>query len=347
MNKLIILLFVLFTQQGFSQITIEESFKTLKITGEMKSLSVKGEQLEKAIIEMSNGAKVSDNINISKSMNKVILEIDEPEIDFVIRVPKGSNVIVETDDIVYEGIFDIDRDQRIISIQDLEGMIDVITDGYAVNLLKNSNDMSVVSYMNITADSIVINDGASISMDSYWGDVFLGANEPVDALINMRAKHGMVKIDSLIILSDEMINLDGKLSVIAGDGNANILLHSERGNQVLLDLESLEIEMDRVNDDIRLLQLNDQPQEGYMLSQNEPNPWKKDTKIEYSLPEDGRVFFEFYNVDGSTIYSITKEGKKGLNKLNINRKMIPNHGVVYYSMKSGSYESTRKMIHVD
>ncbi len=347
MNKLIVLLFVLLTQTSIAQITIDKNFKTLKVTGDMKSLSVIGEEREKAIIEMSNEADASDQVQISKLLNTVTVDINEPDIDFVIRVPKGSDVVVETDDIVFEGMFDMDRDQRVITIQDLDGTIDVTTDGYAVNLSKNSSDMSVVSYMNIFADSISVLDDASISMDSYWGDVHFGAYPPLDAMIKMRAKQGTVELDSLLILSDEIMKLDGNVAVITGDGRANIMLHSERGDQVLFDLESMQHQMDLMHEELNFLKLSDRMVEGYMLSNNEPDPWKRETKIEYYLPEDGRVFFEFFDVEGKTIYSLTEEGKKGLNKLTINRKMIPELGSLYYQMKSGDFKQTRKMIHID
>ena len=354
MKKLCIIILTAIVGQLYTQIVFEQKYNTLNITGEMKSLTILGEDRKNTTVEFFGKGSKTANYDVLEKPDELHFEIAEPKMDVIIRVPKSVNLEIEPYDIVFEGIFDMKSNPRNISIKDIEGSIDVTTDGYEVDLLRNSNDMSVVSYFNIFADSIEVRDGGSISMDSYWGDVKLQSINPLDAQISMRAKHGMAQLDSMIVIAEKQLLLNDNIEVIVGNGSADILLHSEKGNHVLLNMQDMNVQMKeienelfRVNEDIRIINATDKPGSGIDLLQNEPNPWKKETKIQYFLPEDKSVFFKFYKVDGTTIYTVLDKGKKGMNSLMVNRKQIPNIGVVYYEMEVGDFKETRKMIHID
>jgi len=375
MKKLIVILCCIFTVQLHGQYVHNERYKTLDVTGEMKSLTIIGEERTNTVIEAKNGDINKANFDVATRKKKLMLEFAEEKIDFVVRVPKEVGLIIKPYDIVFEGMFDAEKDRRKITIENIQGSIDVATDGYHVDLVRSNNDISVVSYLDIFADSIAMREGGSISMDSYWGDVLLRPIPPLDAQITMRAKQGMVELDSLLKIAEERILIDNNIAVIVGEGTSDILLHSEKGAHVLLDmqeemdrqllnaeeilmeaeiqLENAEIQLQNAEIQLELAEIDlesvdiDIFTDKYELLQNEPNPWRKSTKISYFLAEDKDVEFEFIDNNYELIFSTVEKGKKGMNVLKLNRKRLPTTGIIYYRMKIGDVIYSKKMIHLD
>lgn len=56
----------------------------------------------------------------------------------------------------------------------------------------------------------------------------------------------------------------------------------------------------------------------FHLSQNYPNPFNSETKIEFSIPKDGNVNLEIYNIIGKLVYSYNKKYNQGNNTIRIN-----------------------------
>lgn len=346
MKNILILLVLLASYHLGAQINLPSDYKTLEITGTMNSLLINGVDGKEStlLIESSSNEQKSDWTQKS-TKNKLKLHFNDSEVGVVINLPKDKNLDIKTDDIVFEGMFDVEKDQRLIAIENMIGTINVSTDGYMVNLKKNKNDMSVVSYLDIFADSMRINNDASIMFDSYWGDVTLRAIPPLDAAINMRAKLGEVYLDSMISITKEITLLNDKISVITGEGLGDILLHSERGNSALLDLES---SMKLVEEEIaRISDHNNGFSDGFTVSQNTPNPWTDNTTINFDLAKAEKVTFTFFDLKGNILYELDKEGLKGKNTLTVTDKMLPKTGVIYFTIKTDSGQKSRKMVHVE
>jgi len=335
-----------------AQVVITEDYNKLKVSGEMKSLTIKGQEGTETVLHMKTESGKTPQWTKNKKGNKLHIEFRDPGMDIEINLPSTNSIEVNPTEIVYEGLFDVDQDQRLLVIEDMKGTIDVTTDGFEVRLKRNKNDMSIVSYYDITDDSIIIRDGGSVLMDSYWGNVPLQAMPPLDAAISMRAKLGDVHLDPLIELSEELIKLEDKITVITGEGIADIMLHSERGGQVLMELEDLEVEIEDLEKhmeeiEMHVEQLEDfEIEEGkaYAVEQNVPNPWRKKTTIKFYMPKDDVVHFSLAGIDGKTVYQKKINGKRGENIIELDRKDIKEKGVLYYSLESGPFKSTMKMI---
>jgi len=92
------------------------------------------------------------------------------------------------------------------------------------------------------------------------------------------------------------------------------------------------------------------PEEGlisskeFMFLQNYPNPFKLTTKIEYDIPVSGMVNLKVYNVLGKEISALVN-GKKpaGKYEVNFNMEEFPS-GIYFYSLQTGGYTQTKKMI---
>jgi hypothetical protein len=76
---------------------------------------------------------------------------------------------------------------------------------------------------------------------------------------------------------------------------------------------------------------------GFTLGQNVPNPADGVTRIAYSIPESGQVFFHVYSVSGQLLYSRTIAAQRGEQRIELNTATLSS-GVYYYSLE---YEGQR------
>lgn len=86
----------------------------------------------------------------------------------------------------------------------------------------------------------------------------------------------------------------------------------------------------------------------YELSQNFPNPFNPSTRISYSILEDGLVKLKLYDVLGNEVVSIVDEVKTaGKYEIEFSVESATgglSSGVYYYTLTSGSFISTKKLI---
>ncbi len=86
----------------------------------------------------------------------------------------------------------------------------------------------------------------------------------------------------------------------------------------------------------------------YSLKQNYPNPFNPSTKIDYSLPVSGYVNLTIYNLLGSAVKVLVNEFQEAGNHSIVFSTDDPEieigSGVYIYTLKSGGFTQTRKMI---
>jgi hypothetical protein len=80
------------------------------------------------------------------------------------------------------------------------------------------------------------------------------------------------------------------------------------------------------------------------LYQNEPNPFKDQTMIRFELAEAGAVTFTVSDVTGKLLKTVNTAGIKGMNILPLDATDLGVTGVLYYTIKSGEFTATKKMI---
>ena len=82
----------------------------------------------------------------------------------------------------------------------------------------------------------------------------------------------------------------------------------------------------------------------FSLGQNYPNPFNPTTKINFSVPETAPVTMKLYNILGKEIETLVNQTlTKGRHTLVFNASNLPS-GVYFYTMATGSYVSTKKMM---
>lgn len=83
----------------------------------------------------------------------------------------------------------------------------------------------------------------------------------------------------------------------------------------------------------------------YSLGQNFPNPFNPHTVINFSLPKQSNVSLKIYNVLGKPVYTVFDSEPKspGNYEVSFNADNLPS-GVYFYTLISGNFIQTRKMI---
>ena len=82
----------------------------------------------------------------------------------------------------------------------------------------------------------------------------------------------------------------------------------------------------------------------YSLSSNYPNPFNPTTVINFSIPQSGLVTLKVYNILGQEVRTIVnKEMSAGTYKVDFNASDLSS-GVYIYTIKSGSFTASKKMM---
>lgn len=82
----------------------------------------------------------------------------------------------------------------------------------------------------------------------------------------------------------------------------------------------------------------------YSISQNYPNPFSSSTEIEYSVPIQSHVTLNVYDILGNLVETLVdKEQEMGKYKIDYSPHNLMK-GIYFYSIKTGNYNQTKKMI---
>jgi subtilisin-like proprotein convertase family protein len=84
-----------------------------------------------------------------------------------------------------------------------------------------------------------------------------------------------------------------------------------------------------------------------VLYQNEPNPFRSQTQIQFLLPAAGKAGLNVYDATGKLLWSRDVEGVQGMNTLILSREDVGAAGVCYYTLEFGEFTATRKMILIE
>jgi len=102
------------------------------------------------------------------------------------------------------------------------------------------------------------------------------------------------------------------------------------------------------NDDVTdKIELSFKTIAGLAVSQNEPNPWKDRTNINFTISDNGYVGFNVMDLSGKLILSKSNYFNAGSNQINLERSELPNAGLYFYEIYSQGQKVTKKMIILD
>jgi hypothetical protein len=91
------------------------------------------------------------------------------------------------------------------------------------------------------------------------------------------------------------------------------------------------------------LSVNDPQPSTFSVSQNEPNPVKGRTRINYTAPAAGDVRLVVYNMLGNTVYTSRLTAQKGTNHIDFDPAQLA-PGIYMYTLSNGSTTVTKRMV---
>ncbi len=180
-------------------------------------------------------------------------------------------------------------------------------------------------------------DGYNFEAKISWTDIahkrhggYTGTDSVFNPMVGMRIPFD-IELSS-ISPNNTTGQRDGQLDYSAqakGNSYANVSVWSNTwlGNQMVVGVKS-----------------NDQRPNTYSLSQNYPNPFNPTTNIQYSLMKQGLVTMDVYNVLGQKVMTLVNSVQTaGSHVVTFNASRFAS-GVYFYQIKSGSFESVKKML---
>jgi len=84
-----------------------------------------------------------------------------------------------------------------------------------------------------------------------------------------------------------------------------------------------------------------------VLYQNEPNPFLGATKISFYMPKAAKATLSIFDVSGKLVATRNIDAVKGTNTETFTREQLQTSGVLYYTLESGDFTATKKMIIIE
>jgi len=82
------------------------------------------------------------------------------------------------------------------------------------------------------------------------------------------------------------------------------------------------------------------------LKQNTPNPFKESTIIGFEIPSDMQVSISVHDISGKLLSTKNIAAAKGYNTVEFNKSELVS-GVIYYSIRAGEFNATKKMVLIE
>jgi outer membrane protein assembly factor BamB len=174
---------------------------------------------------------------------------------------------------------------------------------------------------NIINHGLVCDDDGKIYFGSTYGGNFYCLNS--DGTILWTYNLGGLEYDSS--------------PTIGSDGTLYIGTHSGGGGFQVQNLIAFRDTVTSVGEENRIV-------ESYRLEQNYPNPFNSTTNIKYSIPQSGRVTLTIYDIMGRVVaVLLDKYQEAGSYDVIFQPKDLAS-GIYFYTLNSGNFTSTKKLI---
>ncbi len=82
----------------------------------------------------------------------------------------------------------------------------------------------------------------------------------------------------------------------------------------------------------------------FTLYDNRPNPFKYETTIGFTLPNDSETTITVFDVSGKILMQVDRDFYKGYNEMIINASELSSSGIIYYEVKTEENTATGRMI---
>jgi hypothetical protein len=270
----------------------------------------------------------------------------------------SNNPFPYLEKIMISGIAKDMMDQNFVAVKvgDVNGNVSVNVSNPAVESRSNNTVAMAVAEQNIAAGEVVeipvtaadFNDVAGFQYTmNLKGASFVGING------------GAIEIsdNNIGVIAKDVITMsyanDKAVTVSNDEVLFTIIVKAERAVKVseMLSIGSAVTPAEAYNSDLKVgkvsLDVRTAPVTAIELMQNEPNPFKGQTTVNFMMPEAAAATLSIYDVTGKVVSVRNINANKGLNSEVFTREQLGASGVMYYTLKSGDFTATKKMIIIE
>lgn len=313
--------------------------------------------------DVNNDGKVSSNDLIE--LRKLILGIyNELPNNASWRFPISSQNMNAGNPFPYVekiAISSIDKDMMnqnfvAVKIGDVNGNVDASIANPSVESRTNNTVAMAVAEQNIAAGDVVeipvtaanFNDVAGFQYTmNLKGASFVGINSGAIEVSN----------NNIGVIANDVVTMsyatEKSVSVANDEVLFTLVVKADKAVKVseMLSIGSSVTTAEAYNSDLKVgkvsLEVRTAPVAAIELMQNEPNPFKGQTTVSFLMPEAATATLSVYDVTGKVVSVRNINANKGLNSEIFTREQLGASGVMYYTLKSGEFTATKKMIIIE
>jgi hypothetical protein len=190
--------------------------------------------------------------------------------------------------------------------------------------------------------------GRSIALDGSGSVYVTGYTSVNDGSRNGGTNYGTVKYNNdgeqqWVALYDGLDKNGGHAYGVVTDAAGNLYVTGESANKTNIDYATVKYSQGNALKASFTNLVENSPISRFEL-RNYPNPFSKNTTIEYQLANEGKVKLSVFNLSGHEITTLVNEYKSaGTYKINLKTNML-SAGTYFYRIQSGEYIETKKLI---
>jgi len=249
-------------------------------------------------------------------------------------------------------------DQNFVAVKigDVNGNVSTNITNPVVEARSNSNVVLTVAEQTLTAGEVVEILVTSANFSEVAGYQFT-MNLKGGSFVSVQAGLLDVTANNVGVLSNDVVTMsyasNEGVSASENDVLFTLVVKADKAVNVseMLTLNSDVTAAESYTSDLRVgkvsLDVRTAPVANIELLQNEPNPFKGQTSVSFVMPTSAKATISVYDVTGKVVTVRNIDAAKGLNSEIFTREQLGASGVLYYTLVSGDFTATKKMIIVE
>ncbi|MBK7806150.1 MAG: T9SS type A sorting domain-containing protein [Saprospiraceae bacterium] len=243
-----------------------------------------------------------------------------------------------------------------VKIGDVNGNVNTNVANPAVEARSNNNVVMVVADQSVAAGEVVEIPVTSANFNDVAGYQFT-MNLKGASFVGVNAGTLDVNAGNMGVIANDVVTMsyssNEAVSANENDVLFTLVVKADKAVNVseMISLNSSVTSAESYTSDLTVgkvsLDVRTAPVASIELFQNEPNPFRGQTIVSFVMPTSAKATISVYDVTGKLVTVRNVEATKGLNSEIFTREQLGATGVLYYTLESGDFTATKKMIIVE
>jgi Dockerin type I domain len=243
-----------------------------------------------------------------------------------------------------------------VKIGDVNGNVNTNVANPAVEARSNNTVVMVVAEQSVAAGEVVEIPVTASNFSDVAGYQFT-MNLKGASFVGVNAGTLEVNASNIGVIANDVVTMsyasNEAVSANENDVLFTLVVKADKAVNVseMLSLNSSVTAAESYTSDLTIgkvsLDVRTAPVASIELFQNEPNPFRGQTTVSFVMPTSAKATISVYDVTGKLVNVRNVEATKGLNSEIFTREQLGATGVLYYTLESGDFTATKKMIIVE